>query len=50
MAEQLSFTTTIPEWPKTSPGGCAYAIHMHDTPEAIAERPWEAVCSVKDND
>ncbi|KAG6165712.1 hypothetical protein E4U51_004161 [Claviceps purpurea] len=43
MAEQLSFTTTIPDWPKTSQGGCAYAIHMHDTPEAIAERPWEAI-------
>ncbi|KAG6254257.1 hypothetical protein E4U47_008303 [Claviceps purpurea] len=42
-AEQLISTSTIPEWPKASPGGFAYAVNIHDTSAAAIERPWESV-------
>lgn len=45
-AEQLISTSTIPEWPKASPGGFAYAVNIHDTSAAAIERPWESVRSM----
>ncbi|KAG5973494.1 hypothetical protein E4U58_005003 [Claviceps cyperi] len=43
-AERMIYTTEIPAWPETSPGGTAYAVLLdHTADPEDAKSPWHSV-------